>query len=241
MSDKKQSKGAFYLQIIKDGIIFKNPTFIQLLGMCPTLAVTTSVSNGIGMGLSATFVLIFSNFFISLLRKFIPSKIRIASYIVIIAGFVTIVDLIMKAYMESLSESLGLFIPLIVVNCIILGRAEMFASKNTVSASALDGLGMGVGFTLALCAIATVREVLGAASFAGFAIPFLADYKIEFLVKAPGGMVVYGLMIALVYAVTNGKAPKKKSFSCAGCPNAAMCDSGSCSGAGEATEAKEEN
>ena len=229
------------LSVLLNGILKENPVLVLILGTCPTLATTKDVFSAFGMGVSALVVLVCSNVLISLLRKIIPDAMRIPCYIVIIATFVTIVQLVVKAVLPDLDESLGVFLPLIVVNCIILGRAEMFASKNTVSASALDGLGMGVGFTLALCAIATVREVLGAGSFAGFAIPFLADYKIEFLVKAPGGMVVYGLMIALVYAVTNGKAPKKKSFSCAGCPNAALCDSGSCSGAGEATEAKEEN
>ena len=206
MSDKKQSKGAFYLQIIKDGIIFKNPIFIQLLGMCPTLAVTTSVSNGIGMGLSATFVLIFSNFFISLLRKFIPSKIRIASYIVIIAGFVTIVDLIMKAYMESLSESLGLFIPLIVVNCIILARAESFASKNEPLASALDGLASGLGFTLALTIISAIREVIGSGTFLGFNIMGEAYSPALLIILPAGGFLVLGFLIALVqYIMQKGK------------------------------------
>ncbi len=206
MSDKKQSKGAFYLQIIKDGIIFKNPTFIQLLGMCPTLAVTTSVSNGIGMGLSATFVLIFSNFFISLLRKFIPSKIRIASYIVIIAGFVTIVDLIMKAYMESLSESLGLFIPLIVVNCIILARAESFASKNEPLASALDGLASGLGFTIALTIISAIREVIGNGTFLGFNIMGDAYSPALLIILPAGGFLVLGFLIALVqYIMQKGK------------------------------------
>ncbi len=206
MSDKKQSKAAFYLQIIKDGIIFKNPIFVQLLGMCPTLAVTTSVSNGIGMGLSATFVLIFSNFFISLLRKFIPSKIRIASYIVMIAGFVTIVDLIMKAYLESLSESLGLFIPLIVVNCIILARAESFASKNEPIASALDGLASGIGFTLALTIISAIREVIGNGTFLGFNVMGEAYSPALLIILPAGGFLVLGFLIALVqYIMQKGK------------------------------------
>ena len=128
-----------------------------------------------------------------------------------------------QAFFPELYEMLGVYLALIVVNCIILGRAEMFASKNSVGKSVLDGLGMGIGFTLALCAMATIREVLGAASFAGIPIPFLEEYKIEFLVKAPGGMVVYGLLIALVYVITSGKGPKKKSFSCAGCPGANVC------------------
>ena len=136
--------------------------------------------------------------------------------------------MLVKAFLPALDEMLGVYLALIVVNCIILGRAEMFASKNSVGKSALDGLGMGIGFTLALCAIAFIREVFGAASFAGIAIPFLQGAKIEFLVKAPGGMLVYGLMIALVGALSHGKLPKKKSFSCAGCPSASVCGKGAC-------------
>ena len=136
--------------------------------------------------------------------------------------------MIIQAKFPELYDMLGVYLALIVVNCIILGRAEMFASKNTVGKSALDGIGMGLGFTLALCAMATVREVFGSASFAGIPIPFLADYKIEFLIKAPGGMLVYGLLIALVCALTSGKAPMKKDFSCAGCPSAGHCKTGSC-------------
>lgn len=206
MADKKQSKTSFYLQIIKDGIIFKNPTFIQLLGMCPTLAVTTSVINGVGMGLSATFVLIFSNLFISLLRKFIPAKIRIASYIVIIAGFVTVVEMVMKAYMQSLSESLGLFIPLIVVNCIILARAESFASKNEPIASALDGLASGLGFTLALTVISAVRELLGNGTLLGYNIMGEAFSPALLIILPAGGFLVLGFLIALVqYIMQKGK------------------------------------
>lgn len=198
MTEKKQSKASFYLQIIKDGLIFKNPTFIQLLGMCPTLAVTTSVANGIGMGLSATFVLIFSNFFISLLRKFIPAKIRIASYIVIIAGFVTVVEMFIKAYMNALSDSLGLFIPLIVVNCIILARAESFASKNEPIASAVDGFASGMGFTLALTVISAIREVLGNGTLLGYNI-MGGSYSPALLIILPaGGFLVLGFLIALV-------------------------------------------
>ena len=206
MADKKQSKTSFYLQIIKDGIIFKNPTFIQLLGMCPTLAVTTSVINGVGMGLSATFVLVFSNLFISLLRKFIPAKIRIASYIVIIAGFVTVVEMVMKAYMQSLSESLGLFIPLIVVNCIILARAESFASKNEPIASALDGLASGLGFTLALTVISAVRELLGNGTLLGYNIMGEAFSPALLIILPAGGFLVLGFLIALVqYIMQKGK------------------------------------
>ncbi len=222
------------LSVLLNGILKENPVLVLILGTCPTLATTKDVFSAFGMGISALLVLVCSNMLISLLRKIIPETTRIPCYIVIIATFVTIVQLLVKAFLPALDESLGVFLPLIVVNCIILGRAEMFASKNSVGASALDGLGMGIGFTLALCAIATVREVLGAASFAGIAIPFLADYKIEFLVKAPGGMVVYGLMIALVYVVTGGKAPKKKSFGCESCPSAAFCQKNTCDIAKEA-------
>ena len=141
----------------------------------------------------------------------------------VIASFVTIVQMLVQAFFPALYEMLGVYLPLITVNCIILGRAEMFAGKNSVGKSALDGIGMGMGFTIALCAMAVIREVFGNASFAGNAIPALEPYKIAFLVKAPGGMLVYGLLIALVYALTHGKAPLKKSFSCAGCPNAGSC------------------
>ena len=216
------------LSALTSGIIKNNPVLVLVLGTCPTLAVTTNVFAAFGMGIATLAVLFCSNILISLLRKVIPDNVRIPCYIVIIAGFVTIVQMLVHAFVPELYEMLGVYLALIVVNCIILGRAEMFASKNAVIYSALDGIGMGIGFTLALCAIATIREVLGAASFAGVAIPFLADYKIEFLVKAPGGMLVFGLMIALVYALTSGKAPKKTSFSCEGCPNAASCGSSEC-------------
>ena len=220
-------------KVFLNGLIKENPTFVLLLGMCPTLGTTSSALNGMSMGLATTFVLICSNIVIALLKNLIPDKVRIPAYIVVIASFVTLLQMLMQAYLPSLYASLGLFIPLIVVNCIILGRAEMFASKNNVVKSTLDGLGMGLGFTLALCAMAAVREVFGSASFAGIAIPFLENYKIEFLVKAPGGMLVYGLLIALVCAVTHGKGPKKKTFACAGCPSAAYCNTGACENAKE--------
>ena len=217
-----------YLSVLTKGIFKENPVFILILGTCPTLATTTNVAGAFGMGIAALVVLLCSNVLISLLRRVIPDAVRIPCYITIIAGFVTVVQMVVQAFFPALYEMLGVYLALIVVNCIILGRAEMFASKNTVARSALDGIGMGLGFTLALCAMATVREVFGAASFAGIAIPFMEAYKIGFLVKAPGGMLVYGLLIALVCALTNGKGPKKKSFSCAGCPSAAHCHTGSC-------------
>ena len=216
------------LSILTNGILKENPVLILILGTCPTLATTTSVFSAFGMGIAALAVLVCSNLLISLLRKIIPDNVRIPCYIVIIAGFVTVVQMLVEAFIPALYEALGVFLPLIVVNCIILGRAEMFASKNTVGKSVLDGLGMGLGFTLALCAIATIREVFGNASFAGIPIPFLENYKIDFLVKAPGAMVVYGLVIALVFALTAGKGPKKTEFSCAGCPGAAVCGRKEC-------------
>ena len=214
--------------VLTRGILKENPVLVLILGTCPTLATTGTVDGAIGMGLAALAVLVCSNVFISLLRNVIPSTMRIPCYIVIIAGFVTIIKMLMHAYLPDLHEELGVFLDLITVNCIILGRAEMFASKNPVVKSALDGVGMGLGFTLALAAMATVREVFGAASFAGIPLTFLENYKIEFLTKAPGGLLVYGLLIALIHVITKGKAPVKTSFGCEGCPHAKACN-GECS------------
>ena len=216
------------LSVLTNGILKENPTLVLILGTCPTLATTTTVTGALGMGLAALVVLLCSNVFISLLRKIIPETMRIPCYIVIIAGFVTIVKMFVQAFFPGLYETLGVYLDLITVNCIILGRAEMFAGKNPVISSALDGIGMGLGFTVALGAMATIREVFGAASFAGIAIPFMEEYKIAFLTKAPGGLLVYGLLIALVYFITKGKAPLKKSFSCEGCPNASTCQIENC-------------
>lgn len=196
--------------IFKSQAIDNNPTFIQLLGMCPTLAVTTSVFNGLGMGLAATCVLIFSNLFISMLRKYIPKQVRIAAYIVVIAGFVTLIDLCIKAYLPDLSKSLGLFIPLIVVNCIILARAEAFASKNPPLPSMIDGLGTGVGFTGALVIISTVREILGAGSFCGIRL-FPASYQPALMFILPaGGFLTLGFLIAFVQYLNNKKKGEDK-------------------------------
>lgn len=216
------------MSVLLRGIIRENPVLVLILGTCPTLAVTNNVIGAFGMGIAALAVLVCSNVLISLLRKIIPDNVRIPCYIVIIAGFVTIVQMIVQAFFPTLYELLGVYLALITVNCIILGRAEMFASKNSVGKSALDGIGMGLGFTLALVAMATIREVLGNATFADIPLPLLEPYKISFFVKAPGGMLVYGLLIALVSVLTGGAYPKKKSFSCEGCPSRDTCRTGSC-------------
>lgn len=187
------------------GLIKENPTFVQLLGMCPTLAVTTSVTNGIGMGLSATAVLVASNVVISLCRKFIPNKIRIASYIVIIAGFVSAIEMLLKAFLPDISKSLGLFIPLIVVNCIILARAEAFASKNTVGNSALDGLGIGLGFTAALTIISAIRELLGNGTLLGFSVFGSGFSPATILILPPGAFLVLGLLIGAINLIRGRK------------------------------------
>ncbi len=187
-----------------EGLLSKNPVFVQLLGMCSTLAITTSLFNGLGMGVSVTIILICSNMLISALRKVIPSQIRIAAYIVIIASFVTIVDLVLQAYLPELSESLGVFIPLIVVNCIILGRAEAFASKNGVLASAVDGLCQGIGYTVALVIMCVVRELLGSGTFGGGLLGengagiqiFPAEYAAMQMIMPVGGFLTLGFLVA---------------------------------------------
>lgn len=188
---------------MKDGIITKNPCFVQLLGMCSMLAVSISMTNALGMGIAVTAVLICSNVIISLLRKVIPDQIRIAAYIVIISGFVTAVELIIKAFAPDLDKSLGVFIPLIVVNCIILARAESFASKNGPLASAVDGLAMGLGYSLALIAMSLVREILGAGEFFGIKI-FGEGFKpATMLILPAGGFIVLGILIALFQKITD--------------------------------------
>lgn len=206
----KENKGISAWGAFINGLIKENPTFVLMLGMCPTLAVTTGVINGIGMGLSTTAVLICSNIVISLLRKFIPNKIRIASYIVIVAGFVTIVEMLMKAYVPSLSESLGIYIPLIVVNCIILGRAEAFASKNSVLPSLFDGLGMGLGFTCALALIGSVREILGAGTWAGIQIFSDGFQPVSIMILPPGAFLTLGILIAIVNGIMKKVNAKKE-------------------------------
>lgn len=189
-------------KIFMNGIIHENPVLIQLLGMCPTLAVTTGTQNGIGMGLATTAVLICSNIVISLLRKLVPSKIRIPIYIVVIATFVSIVGMVMEAFVPSLFKSLGLFIPLIVVNCVILARAESFASKNSVIDSAIDGIAMGLGFTIALGVLGSVRELLGAGSIYGVSL-LGASYKPALImIFPPGAFLSLGLLLALYNAIS---------------------------------------
>ena len=194
----------------KEGLLDNNPVLVQLLGMCPTLAVTTTVSNAIGMGLAATAVLICSNLFISLLRKFIPKQVRIAAYIVIISGFVTAVELLMRAYFYELYQSLGLFIPLIVVNCIILARAEAFASKNKPLPSIIDGAAMGLGFTFALILLAFVRELLGSGKIFGWAIPGYSENPMVIFVLPAGAFISLGLVIAVVQKIRNTAADRTR-------------------------------
>lgn len=206
-----EQKNPTILSRFMEGVFDKNPILVQLLGTCPTLATTTSVENGIGMGLSATAVLIMSNFLISLLRKFIPQQVRIASYIVIISGFVSALELLIKAYVPALDASLGLFIPLIVVNCIILARAEAFASKNGPIASILDGLFMGIGFTFALIIIAAVRELLGSGTLLGFPILGKSYQPMMMLVMPAGAFFTLGAVIAAVSYIKKNFSNKKKA------------------------------
>ena len=209
MADNKKSLGA----IIRNGLLDENPTFRLVLGTCPTLAVTTSALNGFGMGLAATFVLLFSNLVISLLRNFIPDNVRIPSFIVVISTFVTIVQLVIKAYLPTLDKALGLFIPLIVVNCIILARAEAFASKNGPVASMADGLGMGLGFTCALTLIGAIRELIGRGSVFGLQILGTAYEPMLLIVMPAGGFLVFGLILGIVNAITARHSKKKEGAS----------------------------
>ena len=212
------------LAILLRGIITENPVLILVLGTCPTLATTGSIISALSMGLAATVVLICSNAVISALRKAIPDSVRVPCYIVIIAGFVTAVQMLLQAFLPPVYEMLGVYLSLIVVNCIILGRAEMFARKNTVLDSAMDGLGMGLGFVLALFLMAFIREVFGAGTFMGLEIPFMSFFKIPILAQAPGGYLVYGILIAVMNKLTEKKGGvKKKSFGCEGCPSAGPC------------------
>ena len=202
-------------------VFVNNVVLAQFLGICPFLGVSKKFNQALGMGVAATAVLICSNIAISALRKVIPDKVRIPCYIVLIAGFVTIIEMLMHAFVPDLYESLGVFLSLIVVNCIILGRAEMYASKNGVVDSAIDAVGMGIGFTLALFLMASIREILGAGSFFGIAIPWLIDNPILIFGMAPGGFFVFGCLIALVNKISKKK--NNKEFGCHNCPSAYLC------------------
>ena len=210
MAKKEKSYG----EILTAGFIKENPVLRLVLGTCPTLAVTTQAFNGLGMGAAATLVLIGSNAVISLLRNVIPDKVRIPAFITIIAGFVTIIQMLVKAFVPALDSALGIYLPLIVVNCIILGRAESFASKNKVLPSILDGLGMGIGFTIALVLMGSIREIIGDGSMIQ---PMLI------LILPPGGFFVFGMLIALFNRLAEGKGKEPATLSCCNCPQAASC------------------
>lgn len=236
MEKEKSNK----LSIFFKGILAENPVLVLILGTCPALAQTGSFINALSMGIAATFVLICSNTAISLLRKTIPDSVRIPCYIVVIAAFVTLVQMIMNAYFPALYDLLGVFLALIVVNCIILGRAEMFARKNTVFDSFLDGAGMGIGFLLALVALALIREVFGSGTItvipdSPLKIPFLYEYNLPILKTAPGGFLVFGILIAAVNKIGPKKGEgRRKNPSCNGCPSSKICG-GVCSGDAELT------
>lgn len=192
-----------YLNIFTNGLIKENPLLVIMIGLCSSLAVTTSLANGFGMGCAMTFVLVMSEIIISLFRKLIPDSIRIPIFIIVIASFTTIVDLLMQAFLPALSEAMGVFIPLIVVNCIIMGRVESFASKRTVGESLLDALGMGLGYLWVLCGISIVRELLGSGTILGFTI-LPEQYTMAFFSRAPGGFFVFGMFIAVTQAIKKG-------------------------------------
>ncbi len=218
------------LKTLTNGIIRENPVLVLVLGTCPTLATSTQASNAFGMGIAATVVLLCSNVFISLLRNVISDKVRIPCYIVLIASFVTVVEMALHAFAYPIYDALGIYLPLIVVNCIILGRAEMFANKNNVLDSALDAIGMGIGFTLTLFVMASIREVFGNGTWMGLEIPVLVDNHVSILTMAPGGFCIFGCLIALVNKFGKNK-PKKTDFGCEGCPSAAACGKlGDCAG-----------
>ena len=226
-----------YLGYFTNGLIKENPTLRLVLGTCPTLAVTTLAVNGLGMGLAATFVLVCSNIAISALRKIIPDKVRLPAYITVIATFVTVLQMLVKAFVPALDSALGIFLPLIVVNCIILGRAEMFASKNSIGLSALDGLGMGLGFTGTLVVMGSVREVLGAGTLFGVQVMPAAVDPMTVFITPPGGFFVFGCLMALVIWIeikTNNR--KVRSIGCEGCPSASVCG-GKCADKAEGGEA----
>ena len=212
--------------IFMKGLIRENPVLVLVLGLCPALAVSTDVVNAVGLGAATTFVLLCSNITISLFRKVIPDKVRIPCYIVLIAGFVALVQMIVEAYFYSLHLALGIFLPLIAVNCVIFARAEMFASKNGAVNSIVDAIGMGAGFTLALVLIATMREILGSGTWFGISIPVLREFNIPLMTFAPGGFIVLGVLLALTSKLTKGRWTQKKEFGCSSCPQAIACGMG---------------
>lgn len=225
------------LKVFSNGLLKENPSLRLVLGTCPTLAVTTLAVNGLGMGLAATFVLVCSNIAISALRKIIPDKVRLPAYITVIATFVTVLQMLVKAFVPALDSALGIFLPLIVVNCIILGRAEMFASKNSIGLSALDGLGMGLGFMGTLVVMGSVREVLGAGTLFGVQVMPAAVDPMTVFITPPGGFFVFGCLMALVIWIeikTNNR--KVRSIGCEGCPSASVCG-GKCADKAEGGEA----
>ena len=225
------------LKVFSNGLLKENPSLRLVLGTCPTLAVTTLAVNGLGMGLAATFVLVCSNIAISALRKIIPDKVRLPAYITVIATFVTVLQMLVKAFVPALDSALGIFLPLIVVNCIILGRAEMFASKNSIGLSALDGLGMGLGFTGTLVVMGSDREVLGAGTLFGVQVMPAAVDPMTVFITPPGGFFVFGCLMALVIWIeikTNNR--KVRSIGCEGCPSAGVCG-GKCADKAEGGEA----
>lgn len=227
-----------YIERVYNGIIKENPTFVLMLGMCPTLAVTTSAINGLGMGLTTAAVLVMSNLFISLLRKFIPDRVRIPAFIVVVATFVTIVQMLLQAYLDSLNTALGVYIPLIVVNCIILGRAEAYASKHTPILSLLDGLGMGLGFTLGLTVIGMFRELLGAGTLFGLQVMPSIYEPIAIFVKAPGAFIVLAILTALQnkFKAPSATNVNESKLVCGG--NCAGCSDGVCASNKELVESK---
>ena len=225
------------MQILVNGIFKENPVLVLVLGCCSVLAISVTVKGSLGMGAALTFVLVGSNVVISALRKIIPDKVRLPAYITVIATFVTVLQMLVKAFVPALDSALGIFLPLIVVNCIILGRAEMFASKNSIGLSALDGLGMGLGFTGTLVVMGSVREVLGAGTLFGVQVMPAAVDPMTVFITPPGGFFVFGCLMALVIWIeikTNNR--KVRSIGCEGCPSAGVCG-GKCADKAEGGEA----
>ena len=233
MNTDKKKKPVKKTELLYNGIIKQNPFFVLLLGACPALAVSTSAINGLGMGAATMAVLVFSNAVISIMKKIIPDQVRIPVFVVLIAGFATVIQMLLQAYIPALHSALGIFIPLIAVNCIILGRAEMFASKHNVIDSVFDGLGMGLGFTLALFLMGTIREVLGSGSFLGMAFLGESVPPMMIFMLAPGGFFVFAVLVILMDKYSKRMKRTKQEFGCAGCPAAAGCEmagEGGCSG-----------